>query len=225
MNKKAIVPEFKPFRWKGPRRKFHCNICGKDGIKTAAAAKAHVTRTHEWGWDKKPETVTDARLQESKETFHQEMDQLRREKPKSEWTDSMWLAELDSLMLRSDIVPTCNSEYPAGMDRAECLEHLIRLVKRGESPAPTDPGKGGVNCAPPPWWIRLVDDFQSACETRKMLSAEDELPSGVSQDSWNTVIDRQFEPKRRRLLLILEMLVKRSEVADRLEQELVNQIQ
>lgn len=79
-----------------------------------------------------------------------------------------------------------------------------------------------------PIWARLITDFEGAvvgAEQMKLHAAHDDAREFGSESQWNKVIDHQLDHKRKRLLLIMEMLFGRAKVADRLERELLNDCQ
>lgn len=76
-----------------------------------------------------------------------------------------------------------------------------------------------------PVWAKLITDFEGAvvgAEMMKLHAAQDDAREFGSESQWNKVIDHQLDQKRKRLLLIMEMLFGRAKVADRLERELLN---
>lgn len=169
---KTKIP--KTYKWSGPVLRYKCLICGATGFKTKAAIERHQVKMHTWNAADSPvndtsrtNPETDSAANRANEKLHEEVSNLRLDKPKSDWTDAMWLAELDSIIVKSDIVPTSSEEFPAGMDRLECVQHLIKLVKQSQEPAVVCEGN-----KPP--LIQMIDDFENAVRNDEMAGSKDD---------------------------------------------------
>jgi hypothetical protein len=204
------------------KKNLTCDICGKT-FKNTTGAKLHFQRIHSTiaRIKKKDPTLVTAscfcgatffsekELSDHAKTFHpapptpQEIAAKRTEKD--------WLDCIDNALVNSGIVPCATSEKPHGMDRLEAIEHLIKLVKEGQKPAPPE------NTFQPPWEVRIVTEFEGACRAAVNMLVDD-----PSKDHWNSTVEKTLSKKRNDLIRIIGILHRKAAFADEYERELLS---
>lgn len=204
-------------------------ICEQDGFKTKAAVKAHATRQHGANELTYNEHVDKTRgsLTRAQETPMTAKDIVAMR------TEKDWLDCIDHALLSSGIVPTSNNDYPAGMDRVEAVEHLIKLVKRSHpSPSPEPPLTASeaydraldrqrnqvvetkIEIRPATNHERVIEEFEQAVRDHEMMGSKD--PEEHAQ------IEGEYLACYRNLRIYLRLLKERASQAEWLEKEILS---
>jgi hypothetical protein len=174
------------------KKNLTCDICGKT-FKNTTGAKLHFQRMHT-------------------EPFPFDMVKVSKNDIAAARTEKDWLDCIDNALVHSGIVPCATAEKPDGMDRLECVEHLIKLVKEGQRPAPEP-----ENTFQPPWEVRIVTEFEGACRAAVNMLVDD-----PSKDHWNSTVEKTLSKKRNDLIRIIGILHRKAALADEYERELLS---
>jgi Fe-S cluster biogenesis protein NfuA len=178
------------------KKNLTCDICGKT-FKNTTGAKLHFQRMHT-------------------EPFPFDMVEVSKNDIAAARTEKDWLDYIDNALVNSGIVPCATAEKPNGMDRLEAIEHLIKLVKEGQKPAPPE------NTTAIPWSRRIVLEFEGACKGAAMMEETTKGEGDGATIQWNSTIEKTLSDKRNKLVRIIEVLSRRAAFADEYERELMS---
>jgi hypothetical protein len=201
-----------------------CGICDND-FTSPQGISAHVRNKHTAAFkageiDNKGRLLTGWKKIEGVPPYVKGSSSLSPETIAAMRTEKDWLDCIDNVLVNSGIVPTCTAEKPNGMDRLESIEHLIKLVKEAQKPAPAE----AVNSAIP-WSRKIVLEFEGACKgSAIMMEASGNLSDpkgGITTDQWNGTIEKTLTEKRNKLIRIIDILFQRATFAEQYERELM----